>query len=135
MIGTKLGLSLLGLFVVACAAETAESTPSTGEESSSTSAAVCAAKRAEQTELLAASRSCSADADCTEVVAFCNFEHRVDCTGVFYVSRDIDMDAFNRLEEELNQCTPQDDCGTCLMGWAKPACVGGLCVKGSEPSE
>lgn len=117
-----LGLFFLGLSMAGCAGETAAQT-------------ACADKRAEQTALLEASRGCSIDSDCTEVVAFCNFENRVDCTGVFYVSRDIDMDAFNRLEEELNQCTPHDDCGTCLMTSPKPVCHEGLCVKGTEFSD
>lgn len=123
---------VVAVLAVGCAAETGGgvgSTPEPSQTSEKLGAGECAAAMDEQTSLLAESRACTVDADCTSVVAFCNFQNRKNCGGLFAVSRTMDMARFNELEEGLMSCVPSEDCGTCNMAWNdEPTCVGGLCT-------
>lgn len=93
----------------------------------------CAAERQALKSLIETHSACESAADCQFFRSFCLFEGRVDCTGAFYMNREVTAEEFKRLDVELGACVAENapngtaDCGHCGMGEAPAACIDGRC--------
>lgn len=97
----------------------------------------CAAEQQALESLIEAHQACETAADCQFFRSWCLFEGRVDCTGAFYVNREVTAEEFERVDGRLTACVAESapngtaDCGHCGMGEAPAACIEGRCGPGS----
>ncbi len=96
----------------------------------------CATEQRALQSLIEAHSACETAADCQFFRSWCLFEGRVDCTGAFYVNRELSADEFQGADDALSACLADDapngtaDCGHCGMGEAPAACIEGRCAPG-----
>lgn len=83
-------------------------------------------------DLIASHRGCQVDEDCAYHQSFCLREGRIDCTGAFYVNRDLSADTFQEADSAYTNCLSptqrEEECGFCDMGPADGYCSDGECA-------
>ena len=122
-------LTLLLVSTIACSDDEAPPSDDDGSPSSE-----CTDEKQSLQDLIEQHRACETDDDCQHLASFCLFEGRVDCTGAFYVNRDVTQEEFEQRDDAHTECVqehsaePDNECGTCLMGSKLPTCDQGVCA-------
>lgn len=130
--------TVLALLVVACSANEPNDPSGGGGHGGSEPAASCEDEKQALVDLIEQNRACEVDDDCQVLTSFCLYEGRVDCTGDFFVNRNVDEQEFVQVDDAHTACMqaisdePDSECGTCLkIGWA-PFCDAGICSPSEE---